>query len=133
MAKREAEEEAKCVAAEVKAARLEAWKVVLGEAQKSVLADFRAKTLLKEGLLRRNAELAAEASAIEKEEAGDGDEVEVVEETVGLGESSQVAAGKRKVDKVEGDNNGEDEVDAKQSKGVVDGLLEFAGAVSVSF
>jgi hypothetical protein len=52
MAKREAEEEVKCVAAEAKMARVEAWKVVLGKARKSVLADFQAKTLLKEDLLR---------------------------------------------------------------------------------
>jgi hypothetical protein len=133
LAKREAEEEAKRVAAEAKAERLEAWKVALGEARKSVLAEFRAKTLSKEDLLRRNAELAAEASAIEKEEAGDGDEVEVVEETVELGEGSQVAAGKRKADEVEEEDDGEDEVDAKRSRGIVDGLLPFVGAVSVHF
>jgi hypothetical protein len=133
MAKREAEEEARCVAAKAKAERLEAQKVVLGEARKSVLAKFRAKTLSKEELQRRNAELAAEVSTIKKEEAGDGDEVEVAEETVGLGEGSQVAVGKQKVDKVEGDDHGEDEVDAKQSRGIVDGLLQFVGAVSVYF
>jgi hypothetical protein len=133
MAKQEAEEEAKRVAAEAKAARVEARKAALGEARKSVLADFRAKTLSKEDLLRRNAELAAEASAIEKEEADDGDEVEEVEETVGLGESSQVTAGKRKADEVEGDDDGEDEVDAKRSKGVESGLLAFVGSVSFSY
>jgi hypothetical protein len=133
LAKREAVEEAKRVAAEAKAGRLEARKVALGEARKSVLAEFRAKTLSKEELLRRNAELAAEASAIEKEEADDGDEVEEVEETVELGEGSQVAAGKRKADEVEGDDDGEDEVDAKRSKGVTNGLLGFVGSVSDSY
>jgi hypothetical protein len=133
IAKREAEEEAKRVAAEAKTARVEARKIALGEARKSVLADFRAKTLSKEDLLRRNAELAAEASAIEKEEAGDGDGVEVLEETVELGESSQVAAGKRKADEMEGDDDGEDEVDAKRSKGAESGLLKFVGSVSVSY
>jgi hypothetical protein len=34
---------------------------------------------------------------------------------------------------VEGDDDGEDKVDTKQSRGIVDGLLEFVGAVSVSF
>jgi hypothetical protein len=126
IAKREAEEEAKRVAAEAKAARVKAQKVALGEARKSVLADFQAKTLSKE-------ELAAEASAIEKEEADDGDEVKVVEETMGLGESSQVATGKRKADEVEGDDDGEDEVDAKRSKGDESGLLKFVGSVSVSY
>jgi hypothetical protein len=133
IAKREAKEEAKRMAAEVKAARIEAWRVALGEARKSVLADFRAKTLSKEDLLQRNAELVAEASAIEKEEADNGDEVEVVEETVGLGESSQVVVGKRKADEVEGDDNGEDEVDAKRSRGAESGLLKFVGLVSVSY
>jgi hypothetical protein len=94
MAKWEVEEEAKHVAAEAKVVRLEARKVALGKARKSVLADFRAKTLSKDKLLRRNAELAAEVSTIKKEEAGDGDEVEVAEEMVGLGEGSQVVAGK---------------------------------------
>jgi hypothetical protein len=133
VAKREAEEEARRVAAEAKVERLEARKAALGEARKLVLAKFHAKTLPKEELLRRNAELVAEASAIEKEEAGDGDEVKVAEETVGLGEGSQVVAGKRKADEVEGDDNGEDEVDAKRSRHVVDGLLQFVGAVSVYF
>jgi hypothetical protein len=128
--KREAEEEAKRVAAEAKAERLKVRKVALGEAQKSVLAEFRAKTLLKEELLRRNAELVAEASAIEKGEADDRDEVEVVKEMVDLGESSQVAAGKQKVDEVEGDNDGEDKVDVKRSKGVESRLLTFVGLVS---
>jgi hypothetical protein len=131
--KREAEEEAKRVAAEAKVARVEVWKVALREARKSVLADFRAKTLSKEELLQRNAELAAEASVIEKEEADDGDEVEVVEETMGLGESSQVAAEKRKADEVEGDDDGEVEVDTKRSKGDESGLLKFVGLVSVSY
>jgi hypothetical protein len=133
MVKREAEEEVKCVAAEVKMARVEAWKVVLGKARKSVLADFQAKTLSKEDLLRRNAELVAEASTIEQEEeAGDGEEVEVGEETMGLGEGSQVVVGKWKPDEVEGDDDGEDEVDAKRLKGVANGLLEFVGSVSDS-
>jgi hypothetical protein len=133
VAKQEVEEEARHVAAEAKAERLKARKVTLGKARKSVLAEFRAKTLSKEDLLRRNAELAAEASTIEKEEAGDGDEVEVVEDTVELGEGSQVAAGKRKADEVEEEDDGEDEVDAKRSRGIVDGLLPFVGAVSVHF
>jgi hypothetical protein len=130
MARREVEEEAKCVAAEAKAARLEARRVALGEVRKLVLAEFWAKTLLKDDLLRQNAELAAEASAIEKEEAGDGDEVEVIKETVGLWEGSQVAVGKWKADEMEGDDDGEDEVNAKRSKGVANGLLEFMGSVS---
>jgi hypothetical protein len=130
VARREVEEEAKCVAAEAKAARLEARRVALGEVRKLVLAEFWAKTLLKDDLLRQNAELAAEASAIEKEEAGDGDEVEVIKETVGLWEGSQVAVGKWKADEMEGDDDGEDEVNAKRSKGVANGLLEFMGSVS---
>jgi hypothetical protein len=67
-------------------------------------------------------ELVAEASTIEQEEeAGDGEEVEVGEETMGLGEGSQVVVGKWKADEVEGDDDGEDEVDAKRSKGVANG------------
>jgi hypothetical protein len=55
--KREAEEETKHMATEAKAVRVEAWKVALGEARKSVLADFWAKTLSKEELPRRNVEM----------------------------------------------------------------------------
>jgi hypothetical protein len=51
---------------------------------------------------------------------------------VGLGESSQVVAGKQKADELEGDDNGEDEVDAKWSKGAESGLLKFVGLAPVA-
>jgi hypothetical protein len=86
--------------------------------------------LLKDELLRRNAELAAEACAIDKEEAGGEEQVEVEEEQVEVEVGSQVAAGKCGADKVKGDDEGEDKVDAKRSKGVANGLLKFVGSVS---
>jgi hypothetical protein len=109
---------------------LEVRKAALGEAQRAIMAEFRAKTLSWDELQQRNAELAAEAYAIEKEEEGKKDEDEVEEDTVEFRGSSQVVAGKRKADKVEEDNEGEDEVEAKRTKGVVNGLLKFAGLVS---
>jgi hypothetical protein len=113
METREAEEEAKCVAAEAKVARLEAWKVVLGEAQRSVMADFWAETLSRDDLQQRSVELAAKACTIKKEEVGKEKEDEIEKETVEFRAASQVVAGKRKADKVEGDDGGEDKVDLK--------------------
>jgi hypothetical protein len=44
-----------------------------------------------------------------------------------------VVVGKQKADEVEGDDDGEDEVGAKRSKGDESGLLKFVGSVSVSY
>jgi hypothetical protein len=130
--KRKEEEEEEREAAQAKAATLKAQKAALGKAQRAIMAEFWAKTLSRDELQQRNAELVAEAYAIEKEE-GEKDEDEVEEDTVEFGGSSQVVAGKRKADEVEEDDEGEDEVEAKRMKGVVDGLLKFAGLVSCVF
>jgi hypothetical protein len=131
--KREEEKESKQAAAKAKAATLEARKAALGEAQRAIMAEFRAKTLSRDELQQRNAELAAEAYAIEKEEECEKEEDEVEEDTVEFGDSSQVVAGKRKADEVEEDDEGEDEIEAKRTKDVVNGLLKFAGPVSRIF
>jgi hypothetical protein len=129
----EEEEESKQAAVKAKAMTLEAQKAALGKAQWAIMAEFRAKTLSRDELQQRNAELAAEAYAIKKEEECKKEEDEVEEDTVEFGGSSQVVAGKRKADEVEEDNEGEDEVKAKRSRDVVNGLLKFAGPVSRIF
>jgi hypothetical protein len=131
--KHEEEKESKRAAVNAKAATLEARKAALGEAQQSIMAEFRAKTLSRDELQQRNAELAAEAYAIEKEEECEKEEDEVEEDTVEFGGSSQVVAGKRKADEVEEDDEGEDKVEAKQSRDIVNGLLKFVGPVSRIF
>jgi hypothetical protein len=127
--KREEEEESKRAAARAKAAMLEARKAALGEAQRAIMAEFRAKTLSRDQLQQRNAELAAEAYAIEKEESEK--EADEVEEEFGA--DSQVVAGKCKAAEVEEDDEGEDEVEAKRSRDGVNELLKFAGPVSHIF
>jgi hypothetical protein len=112
----EEEKESKRAAANMKAATLEARKAALGEAQRSIM------------------ELAAEEYAIEKEEEEcEKEEDEVEEDTVEFGDSSQVVAGKRKADEVEEHDEGEDEIEAKRTKDIVNGLLKFAGPVSCIF
>jgi hypothetical protein len=127
------EKKSKRAAANVKAATLEARKAALGKAQRSIMAEFRAKTLLRDELQQRNVELAAEVYAIEKEEECEKEEDEVEEDTVEFGDSSQVVAGKHKADEVEEDDEGEDEIEAKQTKDVMNRLLKFAGLVSRIF
>jgi hypothetical protein len=130
---RKEREEAREAAALVKKAELDARKAALVEARSLVLAEFRAKTISKDDLQRRNRELAAEAKEIEKEE----EEVEDEEEDEEDG--PMVRLGKRKAKALEADE-GEDEVDevdegtteleAKRAKFEATGLIEFEGPVS---
>lgn len=72
----EEEEEARRAEENVKKAKIEARKGALGDARNAALAVFHAKTLSKEELQWRNVELAAEARAIKRAEAGDEDKEE---------------------------------------------------------
>jgi hypothetical protein len=64
-AKRKAEEEeSRRLDADVKVARIEAQRAALGQARRMAMLEFRAKTLTREELQRRNAEFASEALSI---------------------------------------------------------------------
>jgi hypothetical protein len=122
------EEEARQAAAEAKSDRLAARRAALGEARRAAMLEFRAKTLSREGLQKRNAEFTDEASAISRAEAGE-EEVEV-KGTGGAVEASVAGqVSKRKVGEVE--EEGEDAVDMKRAKFASTGLLDFEGPVSL--
>src|SRR5277367_3993406 len=78
--KQEEEEARRRLAAEAKTERLEARRAALSDARATLLADFRAKKLSKEEVQKRNGELAAEAKAIERDEAGVEDDEKVDDE-----------------------------------------------------
>jgi hypothetical protein len=127
--KRIEEEKARRATADAKADRIAARKAALGEARRAAMLEFRAKILSREGLQKRNAEFADEASAISRAEAGE-EEVEV--EEIERGEDLPVVqVGKRKAGELE--EEGEDEVDAKRAKFTSTGLLDFEGPVSLIF
>ena len=112
-----------------KKTKIEDRKAALGAARNAALLEFRAKTLSKEDLQQRNAELAAEAKAIERDEVGD--EVESERQI----ELPVVKLGKRKAVRMEDDEDGEDElneqeIEAKRAKYATSGLLDFEGSVS---
>ena len=97
-----------------------------------MLVRFCAKVLSKEDLQRHNADFAVEASAIEREEAGEDDKDEHWE---GLPE---VRLGKRRAMSLEADEDDinelvEDVALAKQAKTSSDKLLDVQGPVSVRF
>jgi hypothetical protein len=116
----EEEEWARQDAAAAKAAKLEEWKVALIVARSAALADFRAKTLSKDDLQRRNTELAAEAKAIEWEEVeGEVEKEQDKEEEANDLPVLWVVKWKAEVfeeDKEEVDQLEEDGVDAKRAK-----------------
>jgi hypothetical protein len=142
VAKEEAEEEARRArevedgiqeaAAAAKAARIEDRRAALVVTRNSALAEFRAKSLSKEELKKRNAELEAEARDIERDEAGE--EVEDDEEEPEL---PTVRLGKRKAVVLDVDEEEEeedeleaDETKAKRAKMSGSDLLDVEGPVS---
>jgi hypothetical protein len=130
---RKEREEAREAAAVAKKAELDARKTALVEARSLVLAEFRAKTISKDDLQRRNRELAAEAKDIERNEE------EVVDEEEDEEDGPVVRLGKRKAKALEA-VEGEDEVDevdegtteleAKRARFEATGLIDFEGPVS---
>jgi hypothetical protein len=146
------EEETRRLAVEAKAAWIEARRAALGQARQAAMLEFRAKTMSREELQRRNAEFASEASSISREEAGIEAGVYNNEEAETMGVASErgqgdapnngtadddegaklpvVEIGKRKVEDQGGD--GEDEVEAKRTRFATSGLLDFEGPVSVT-
>ena len=105
------EENVQEAAVAAKAVQLEDQWAALAKARNLVLVQFHAKVLSKEDLQRHNAEFAAEASAIEWEEAGedeDGVEVEVEDLPV-------VKLGKRKAVVLEGDEEEVDKLEADET------------------
>jgi len=126
---REQEEEAKRAKEDAKKAKIEARRGALAEARNALLAAFCAKTVPKEELQRRNAELAAEAEGIMRAEAGEEDDEELEDEL------PVARLRKRKALVAEDEEDGEDEVEevevaVKRAKFAHGELLEFAGAVS---
>jgi hypothetical protein len=133
----EDEERARRDAAAAKAAKLQGRKAALLAARSAALAGFRAKTLSKEDLQLRNAELAAEAKAIEREEV-EGEVEKEEDEEEEADDLPVVRVAKRKAeifedDEEEVDQLEEDGVDAKRAKFASSGLLDFEGAVSFRF
>jgi hypothetical protein len=129
---RKEQEEAREAAALAKKAELDARKAALVEARSLVLAEFRAKTISKDDLQRRNRELAAEAMDIEKDE-------EEVEDEEDEEDGPMVRLGKRKAKVLEADkgkeevdklNEGTTELEAKRARFEAMGLINFEGPVS---
>jgi hypothetical protein len=147
--RREEEERVKKAAAEARVEGFRERRRALAEERRRVLGEYRGKTLSKEGLQARNAELEAEARAIDRDEGGElGNEEEEIgekrdeerlegEEFDGL---PVIRTRKRKVTVVE-DNEGEEEKDELEEE-VMGGEMkrarldmvpafEFEGPVSV--
>jgi hypothetical protein len=144
------EEEMRRLAVEAKVAWIEVQRAALGQARRAAMLEFRAKTLSREELQRRNAEFVSEASSISREEAGIVEGVEEIEEMqvtgVGQGKGREDVAnegagddeegaklrvaemGKRKV--AELGEDGEDEDKVKKTRFMTSGLLDFEGPVS---
>ena len=130
----EVEERVHEAAAAAKAAGLIDRRATLADARNSVLAQFRAKTLSKDELQKRNAELAAEANAIEKDEVGE----EPDEDTKEHQELPTVRLRKRKavaleISDEEEDELAEDRTDTKRAKTLSNELLDVEGPVSLRF
>jgi hypothetical protein len=128
------EEESRRVAAQAKAERLEVCRAALGEARRAAMLTFRAKTLSKEGLQQWNTELADEASAISKAEAGEEDESAWKEDDQ-VTDLPVVVVGKRKAGAQDEVDEGEEEVnlETKWARYASSGLLEFEGPVHFIF
>jgi hypothetical protein len=144
------EEEMRRLAVKAKAARIEAWRAVLGQAHRAAMLKFCVKMLSREELQRRNAEFASKVSSISQEEAGIMEGVEENEETQvtgvrqgkgredvmneGAGDDEEGAElrvaemGKRKVAKLGEDR--EDKVEVKKTWFATSRLLDFEGPVS---
>jgi hypothetical protein len=78
--KREEEEREREAAVEARVEGFRERRRALVEARRQALGEYRGKTLSKEGLHARNAELEAEAKAIDREERGEANEGEVEQE-----------------------------------------------------
>jgi hypothetical protein len=131
--KRVEEEGERRAAAAAKTERLAARRAALNEARRAAMLEFRAKTLSREDLQKRNTEFADEASAISRAEAGEDEDEAGYEEKEEEANLPVVVVGKQKAGELDMGGEGEDEVEGeletKRAKFANSGLLEFEGLV----
>jgi hypothetical protein len=100
---------------------------VLEETWAALLAEFLAHTISKEELRARSATIKAEVEAIQQITMGQDDN----EDNESEGEVEVMGSLKRKAVEEDGEDELDDEIEAKRAKFEGSGLLDFKGLVSV--